>query len=870
MPKTEMIQPEKSSRARCRLAVGLQEWQSNGGLFAIQPGSCFMRARFLFIVPAVCAVLAGGLSHGQAIPAFPGAEGAGAFSTGGRGGDVYYVTSLADTNTPGTLRYGINNAPSSGRTILFKTGGTIYLDSTLGISKSKITIAGQSAPGDGITLAHRTTTVSNNSNVVMRNVRFRPGNSVTLANFGTANAYEPDGIWVTNANDIMIDHVSASWSVDEVLSVTNATDVSVQWSSITEALNNAGHSKGAHGYGSLISGDAISYHHNYYAHNNSRNPRPGLSVTGNYVTGTMNFDFRNNVIYDWGGENGYNGGEAGVMNMNYVGNYAVAGPSTSSSKTGRAFLVGATDTRIYLDSNKIDSDRDQLRDGTNTGWSMITANSASNPTRAAAPVGNTTFVSTQSADAAYASVIAYSGARYWNRDPVDTRVYGEVGTQGGRIINSETDVGGYPLLAAGVAPTDTDGDGMPDAWERSLGLNPAVKNNNGDFDADGYTDLEEYLNELAAWPAPLPAVFVGGTGRFALSTTWDTRWQPSRFDTAQINSGTVTIDAIGQVAGTVQLGATVVAGQTPTLAVSSGWLHLADHLIIGSSTGASARVTLTSGTLILGGTLGVGSASSGLFSFTGGTLVAAAIDARKLKGVSTDAIGSLHVSGAGTFAPGDRGIAGKTSITGGLALDGGTLAIDLGGLASATGFQSVTAASDIVTTTGDVVLGGALDLATIGGYLPGWLVPHTVLSARSVSGEFTSITGMDVGGGRRLAVTTTGTSVVVTAAAAGDINLDGSIDILDIAGFVSAGQFDGGFGAGWASGDFNGDGLVDVLDASEFLTGGLFESGPYAVVGQMATVPEPGGMAMLAMGTATACVALCRRHRHRAERPQRP
>ena len=586
----------------------------------------------------------------QTIPAFPGAEGAGAAALGGRGGDVYYVTSLADTSTAGTLRYGISTAGTAGRTILFKTGGTIYLQSSLDINKPKITIAGQSAPGDGITLAYRQTQVSGVNDVVIRNLRLRPGNSVTLAMAGSATPYEPDALHVEGVNNVIVDHVSGSWSVDEVLSVTNSTNTTVQWSSITEALRNAGHSKGAHGYGALISGDVLTYHHNYFAHNDSRNPRPGLSVSGNYVTGTINFDFRNNVNYDWGNENGYNGDEAGVMNMNYVGNYSVAGPSTTSSKTGRAFLVGLTDTRLYLSGNKIDSNRDLVLNGADTGWSMIATSTSNNPTKPAAPVGNTAFVSTQTADAAYASVLAYAGARYWGRDSIDARVFSEPATQGGKLIDSGTQVGGYPTLATGTAPTDTDSDGMPDAWETALGLNPSVANNNADFDSDGYTDLEEYLNEVAAWPAPLPAMFAtGSSARYALWSNWDTKWQPSRFDTVQIASGTALVDAVGQDAGTLQLGGTS-AGSAPTLSITTGGLRVANNLVVGSST-AAARVAVSGGALTVGGTITTGSATNGLFAITGGTVTSAAV----VLGAGTSSLGggvlktaAIQAGGSGT------------------------------------------------------------------------------------------------------------------------------------------------------------------------------------------------------------------------------
>ena len=829
---------------------------------------------------AAAIALAAGPVAAQSIPAFPGAEGAGAAAVGGRGGDVYFVTSLLDTNTAGTLRYGISTAPSTGRTILFRTGGTIYLQSTLDINKPKITLAGQSAPGGGITLAYRQTQVSGVSDVVIRNLRFRPGNSVTLAMAGSASPYEPDALHVEGVNRVMVDHVSASWSVDEVLSVTNSTNTTVQWSAVTEALRNAGHSKGAHGYGALISGDVISYHHNYFAHNDSRNPRPGLSVSGNYVTGTINFDFRNNVNYDWGGENGYNGDEAGVMNMNYVGNYSVAGPSTSSSKTGRAFLVGLTDTRLFLSGNKIDSNRDLVLNGTDTGWSMIATSTATNPSKPTAAVGNTTAVSTQTADEAYKSVLAHAGATSWSRDTIDARVFAEPATQGGRIIDSGTQVGGYPMLATGTAPTDTDADGMPDAWEASLGLNPLVKNNNADFDTDGYTDLEEYLNDLAAWPAPLPAVLAtGSSARYAVWSNWSTKWQPSRLDTAQINSGTAVVDAIGQDAGTIQVGAAVVAGQTPTLSLASGGLRVTSGLVIGSSTGSSALVLVSGGKLTVGGTIATGSATSGVFTFTGGTVAAAAIDATKIRATTTGSAGTFRVAGgSATLAPGDIGKAGRMVITGGLAFDAGSLLLDLGGTAAAAAFSQASAAYDTVATSGTATLGGAISLALTGSYAPAWLVPHTILTAKTVQGRFATVSGLDVGATKRLAVTYTATSTIVTAAAPGDTNVDGTIDILDAAGILAGGQFDTGDSTTWEQGDFNGDGVLDVLDAADFQMLGLFDAGPYtgSGVGRMASfggtdagavasVPEPRlGIAAAIAAAAIVAIQPRRRWRNRA------
>lgn len=442
------------------------------------------------------------------VVAFPGAEGFGANSTGGRGGDVYHVTSLADTNTAGTLRYGINNTPASGRTIVFDVGGTIELLGNLDINKPKITIAGQTAPGDGITLAGRMVRIVNTNNIILRHVRIRVGDVVTQT---IDNTYEPDSLWVAGSTDVMVDHVSTSWSIDETLSVTHSSsNVSVQWSFITESLKNAGHSKGAHGYGSLINGGSISYHHNLYAHHDSRNPRPG---TANNLP--LDFDFRNNVVYDWGGQAGYNGLdgdqalETNRLDMNYVGNYLIAGPSTSSSKVGNAFNGGMVRTYIYQSGNKIDSDRDHVRDGANTGWSMFSGSY----TQQATPHAFANIPTTQTADGAYQSVLAYGGARSWNRDAVDTRIRNDVLNETGGIIDSQNQVGGWPTLTNGTPPTDTDQDGMPDSWESPRGLNPAVKDHNGDVDLNGYTNLEDYLNSLvpsidSLAPAVASAAFV--------------------------------------------------------------------------------------------------------------------------------------------------------------------------------------------------------------------------------------------------------------------------------------------------------------------------------------------------------------------------
>jgi pectate lyase len=426
---------------------------------------------------AVC--LAVGLlgSQAGAIPAFPGAEGFGVNASGGRGGDVYHVTDLADTNTVGTLRYGIANAPAGGRTIVFDIAGTIHLTSSLSINKPNLTIAGQTAPGGGITLADHQA-VMGSDNQIVRYLRFRSGDT---------DPTNDDSLWLSNCTNSIVDHVSASWSLDEVLSATNATNnVTVQWAIISEGLNSR-----QHGYGSLIRptiNSNVSYLHNLYAHNYSRNPRPG-----SYSGATCHFDFRNNVIYNWGDQAGYGCYSTYVppeyLDMNYVGNYLIAGPN--SQKTDTAFtghsLAGC---RIYQEGNKIDGNRNGSFDGTDTGWAMFAGSFTQMSSAFAAGT-----VYTQTADQALASVLAGVGARVPYQDSVDARILQDVYNGTGGTINSQSQVGGWPTLPGGTYSVswDNDRDGMPDAWEVWYGTNPAVDDHNGDQNGNGYTDLEEYL-----------------------------------------------------------------------------------------------------------------------------------------------------------------------------------------------------------------------------------------------------------------------------------------------------------------------------------------------------------------------------------------
>jgi pectin methylesterase-like acyl-CoA thioesterase len=410
------------------------------------------------------------------VRAFPGAEGAGAFTPGGRGGDVYHVTNLNDSG-PGSLRFGIQDATGP-RTIVFDISGTIYLQAKLSVNKPFLTLAGQTAPGDGITVAGWTTSVNNTHDVIVRYMRFRAGDV-------NCPSYQDDAFDVDKSTNVIVDHVSASWSVDEVLSVTESNNVSVQWSFITESMKNSCHIKGAHGYGSLIRylNGNVTYHHNLYAHHDSRNPRLGDNI---------GLDFVNNVIFDWGNEAGYSGDSSeGSPRLNYVGNYLIAGPDTPATKRIRAFNGGSTSTIIYQSNNSMDSNVNGAHDGTNTEWGMFIGSY----TRQESARFQFPQVNTDDSASAYDRVLNLAGSSLF-RDSVDTRVVSEVRSETGRHIDSQNQVGGWPTLNSLPAPADTDQDGMPDAWETNHGLNPSDPNDGPTLGSDGYSNLERYINSI--------------------------------------------------------------------------------------------------------------------------------------------------------------------------------------------------------------------------------------------------------------------------------------------------------------------------------------------------------------------------------------
>jgi len=460
-----------------------------------------MRATSIAMAGAILAFSAPTVS--AQLPAFPGAEGAGAYAKGGRDGDVYIVTNLNDSGQ-GSLRYGIENAPAAGRMIVFGVSGTINLNSDIVIDDDTpfITIAGQSAPAGGITLAHRALRITDTHDVIVQHIASRPGDFAAVT-----DVYEPDAVWIRNSDNVIVDHVSASWSIDEVFSTSHTSDqVTVQWSYITEALHNSVHGSGNgtccenHGYGGIIDGQQISYHHNLFAHNRSRNPRPGGQAT--------DADFVNNVIYNAGDQYGYSG-SSDNLDLNYIANFGIDGPNTTRDQL---YNGDSPTTRIYASGNYFDhhnsnNDPNGLLDltpaGSNTLGGVLGTDYVLNP--APVNVGGITVNATD-APTAYLQVLSYAGANRGSRDPIDNRVLRTVVNQWGDHIDSQNEVGGWHYPVSQTVALDPDG--LPDWWKVKNGFDP--DDNTVGLQKPvpgGYTNLELYLHELNARYLP-PAATV--------------------------------------------------------------------------------------------------------------------------------------------------------------------------------------------------------------------------------------------------------------------------------------------------------------------------------------------------------------------------
>lgn len=435
--------------------------------------------------------------------AFPGAEGFGKDASGGRGGKIIFVDNLNDSGT-GSLRKAVDEVGP--RIILFRVSGIISLKSRLLIRNNDITIAGQSAPGDGICIKDYPVVIGAD-NVIIRYLRFRLGDEAQQ---------EADALEGRFQKNIIIDHCSMSWSSDECVTFYANENTTVQWCLISESLKSSVHVKGNHGYGGIWGGKNASFHHNLLAHHDSRNPRLGEEA-GKAFALTDLVDLRNNVIYNWGGNSCY-GGEG--MNVNIVNCYYKPGPATTKKtrivsidkNTNEGTEIFDTWGKFYIDGNFIEGSTQATNDNWTYGvinqfHSKYTPLSSGDLDRLRmnSPHDIGDNVTTHSAQEAYTKVLEYVGANLV-RDVVDIRILQEVktgtytfeGSNGSTkgIIDSQNDVGGFPELTSTVPLSDSDNDGMPDDWEISVKLDPLTKDASGRDLSSAYDNIEVYVNSL--------------------------------------------------------------------------------------------------------------------------------------------------------------------------------------------------------------------------------------------------------------------------------------------------------------------------------------------------------------------------------------
>ena len=797
-----------------------------------------------------------------AVPSFSGAEGWGAVTAGGRGGQVIHVTHLNDSGA-GSFRAAVT--ASGPRTVVFDVSGQINLLTEVSVTNPFLTIVGQTAPGAGVTIAGETVSLDAHD-IVVRYLRFRRGNTTRADDALGSDRTNTNNLQNPKTGNIIIDHVSASWGLDENLSVYRSKldaalmpggstvlpsrNVTVQWSISSEALN-----PNRHAFGSTLGGAGVNQHHNLWASNTGRNPSISFSDF---------MDFRNNVLFNWMHRSVDGAGPEAHVNM--INNYYKPGPATGFSnsvtpqptpeikvnivnpelRSGPPYTP-ATIGDWYVNGNFIDGSavgQDfsavssdnwegqsqvapgvfargvQFEDSYPVAWARVNnpithverpddpddpfdddgsiSLGRGNPL----PISDLPTIATQSAQNAFQSVLAGAGASLV-RDAVDLRVVNSVatgvataGSRGDGIINHPNDVGGYPAIpfVQRAGDWDADQDGMPGAWETRHGLNPAdAADRNGDFDADGYTNLDDYLNEAGAFQAVQEIAWDGSANnRYAQIENWNIAFQPSRFDAAAINSGAAVVDAVGQHAGTLKIAST--NANSAQLNVTGGRLEVANEVIIGGAPAAQGVLNLSGGELR---TPKLSKGAAGAFNFTGGVL-------------RTSEVGFAFTNNGGTFAPGDSPA--TTTIMGDLTLNDGILEIEIGGRGQGE--------YDRLEVYGKITFGGTLQVKLVdvgqGVYEPqaGDLFGVFFPTTGQVEGMFDDFDLPDLAPGLAWALlpgdVTVFLGVVPAVGNPADFNDDTRVDSADLAAWIA------NFGkpelATHAQGDVDADGDVDGRD----------------------------------------------------------
>ncbi len=454
-----------------------------------------------YLLQIVVIILICGASNAQ-LPAFPGAEGGGMLASGGRGGKVIFVDNLNDKGD-GSLRDAIE--AEGPRIVIFRVSGNIKLNKRIHIKNGDLTIAGQTAPGDGICLVDYGIRIDAD-NVIIRYIRVRPGDTV---------GEENDAVSAIDHKNIVVDHCSFSWAIDEVGSFYDNENFTLQWCILSESLFNSVHHKGEHGYGGIWGGKNATFHHNLLSDHTSRNPRfNGARYSGGPDAEIV--DFRNNVIYNWGFNSIY-GGEEGKYNI--VNNYFKPGSATKKDARNRILNLTqyfynekiSPDTLgaglFYISGNVVEGFPEVSEDNWGAG---IQGKGVNAQTKAHSKLDEPVPafpVSVTSAVKAFDQVMLAAGASF-HRDAVDVRIIDEVITGKERfgksfdkgsngIIDSQNDVGGWPELQIKKPLPDSDNDGMPDEWERKNNLDPfdAADFNKKSAD-ENYTNIEVYINSL--------------------------------------------------------------------------------------------------------------------------------------------------------------------------------------------------------------------------------------------------------------------------------------------------------------------------------------------------------------------------------------